>query len=102
MTRRPLLAAAAAALTTLGALAACSDRPAQPTAPRAPVEAAAAVVTGAAPAGASTVCLAYSAKKSVVREKIEEARERHASAEELAGLQGRAEKLDEMSADACN
>lgn len=102
MTRRPLLVGSGAAVTALAALAACSDKPAQPTAPRAPVPVAAAVVPGNATAGASTVCLAYTAKKSVALEKIEEARERHASAEELASLRGRAEKLDEIAADACN
>jgi hypothetical protein len=105
MTRRPLLLSVAAATTALVALAACSDKPAQPTAPRAPVQTAADAVvpgSGAALAGASTVCLAYSAKQSVAQKKLEEAQEAHASAEQIASIRSRAEKLDEIVADACN
>jgi len=103
MTRRPLLIGAAGVATALVALAACSDKPAQPTAPRAPAPVAAAVVPGGtAPAGASTVCLAYLAKQSVAQEKLTVAEERSASAEIVAPLRARVEKLDAIVADACN
>jgi len=102
MTRRPLLVGATGVATVLVALAACSDKPAQPTAPRAPVQAAAVVTGGTAPEGASTVCLAYLAKQSVAQEKLTVAEERQASDEIVAPLRARVEKLDAIVADACN